>query len=286
MPSGRVIFACSLTASAAIHALLWWKLPRYYGHPGSPKPEAPIATLTILPPKEKPSEPPKTVFGDAAGGGVAINASPGELPQAGPKSQVDQAWQSRDPAGERVAAPKALAQAVTAPPPAALPTPPPSQLPSFRKPDEPRPPTPPQPPLPPKVPPKQEAPAAPATPAAGRPSPQADRDSDPYAKTFAPEFRRGRVVATKGRQFKFSNPKISLRAFTDATEVVFPAKLVLSITLDPTGKPRSIVVKKSVGSRSIDRAFVLAAYDSWFEPLKDNAGTAIADEFEFPIELN
>ena len=293
MLSGRVIFACSLAASATIHAVLWWKLPRRYGYAiaPSPTPTAPVARMMILPPVEKPPEPPKTIFGDAVGGGTAINASAGDTPQAGPKTEIDQADQSRDPAGERAAAPKPLAQAVTAPPPAALPTPPPSPLLGFRKPEKPAPPveqptTPQRPPQePPQTPPKPDAVAAPPTPAAGTPRPQTDRDSDPFAKTFAPEFRRGRVMATKGRQFKFSSPKISQRSFADLRDVVFADKLVLSITLEPTGRPRLVVVKQSIGSRSIDRAFLMAAYESWFEPLKDDAGASISDEFEFPIEL-
>ena len=278
MPSGRIIFACSFVASAAIHAVLWWKLPRYYGHPGSPKPKAPIATVTILP---VPPKPPQNLFGESKGSGAALNASAGDKPQSSPKPLVDQSAFTRDPAGQSSSAappkPKPLAQAVTTPPPAALPTPPLSPFPSFRKPDPPTPPA----PQPSSKPPQPEVATKPPSPAGGTPLPHSDKDSDPFAKQWSAEFRGGEVVARTGRQQKLMRPKINLGAIVQAAEIRFPCTTKFRIRIDNAGRVRNATIVSSSGSSSIDRAFLLSVYESWFEPAKDDAGRPVGDEFEF-----
>lgn len=317
MRSQRLFFLFCLALSIAVHAALFETARRYgFGSGGSgpiaKRPKDPVAELSVLPPDAPEPPKPRDVFGEKGGVGPSINSSEGEQPQAAPLIAPDQAALSRDPTGNgpltMAAPPQPLSQPLTAPPPLALPTPPLSKAPAFQKPIKP---TPNVPPTPDQKPPEQapkepaekpaEQPAKPAEPTprqqpsppadtvvarnGGRPIPQSDRDSDAFASQPAAEFRRGKVVARDGRNFKFTAPRGNVATMVEAAEISFPARLVFHVTIDASGNVRRAVVAKSSGSPSIDRAFLLSCYDSWFEPRKDANGQPIDQEFDFPITL-
>ncbi|HEX8325015.1 MAG TPA: energy transducer TonB [Tepidisphaeraceae bacterium] len=293
MRSSRSTFAVCLIASLAIHLAIFQALKRFEGNAevAAPKPPTPnqpvVPDLVPLPPA------PKLAFGEKAGIGDANNSSPGDVLQSSPLSRPDQAALTRDPTGQasEAAPPKPLSQPVTTPPPAEVPTPPASKLLAFRRAEKPSPrdaqPPPDPKPEPSQQPAKEAAPSRPPQDAvtAGRPMPQSDQDSDPFAKEQTLEFKAGRVVARQGRQVKFARPRTNLSAMVEAAEISFPARLRLRVSIDATGRVREAVVATSSGSSSIDRAFVLAAYESWFEPAKDAAGKPVADQMTYTIIL-
>ena len=311
MRSSRLLFLLCLALSIVVHAALFETARHFASGGDSDSPPAkkkkagqpePILLLPSPP-------PPKELFGEKSGEGNAINSSAGDEPQSAPLSRPDQAAMTRDPTGNGPIAaansppPKPLSQPLT-PPPAAVPTPPLSRAPAFRKPPKltPQPPKetppteqpqpqpeqqqPPQPPSP-QTPPTPPAPPTDTTPtkAGGTPMPHSDRDSDPFAKEVSVEFKRGRVVARKGREIKFSKPRTNLSQMVEAAEIAFPARLQLKIAIDETGHVRRVDILRGTGSPSIDRAFLLAAYESWFEPAKDAQGRPIADDFAFTLSI-
>ncbi|MDB5325465.1 MAG: hypothetical protein JWM57_1034 [Phycisphaerales bacterium] len=307
MRSSRLIFLLCFALSIVVHAAIFETARHYAGgggavyHSSKKSKTAQPEPILLLP----TPPPPKELFGDKNGGGNAINSSPGDEPQSAPLSRPDQAAMTRDPTGNGPMAaanpspPKPLSQPLT-PPPAIVPTPPLSRAPAFRKPPKPTPQPPkeappaeqPQPehPQSPQQPPSPQTPPAPptdATPAkvGGTPMPHSDRDSDPFAKEVSVEFKRGRVVARKGREIKFAKPRTNLSQMVEAAEIAFPARLQLKIAIDETGHVRRVDILRGTGSSSIDRAFLLAAYESWFEPAKDSQGRPIADDFEFTLSI-
>ncbi|HEY0007691.1 MAG TPA: hypothetical protein VGB55_03115, partial [Tepidisphaeraceae bacterium] len=120
---------------------------------------------------------------------------------------------------------------------------------------------------------------------AGKPMESTDRESDAFSQTPSVEMRNGRVVARKGREFKLSRPRENLYAFVDGATLSLPVSMVFRLRVDDTGRVRNAVTVRSSGSASLDRAFELAMYESWFEPRKNREGRAVGDEFEFPITL-
>ena len=115
--------------------------------------------------------------------------------------------------------------------------------------------------------------------------PHSDRDSDPFAKQLSVDFKRGRVAARGGREIKFSKPRQNLASMVEAAEIAFPVQIRFKVAVDATGHVRRADITRSSGSPSIDRAFLLATYDSWFEPATSAQGKPVADEIEFNINL-
>ncbi|MGC4032902.1 MAG: hypothetical protein QM754_14435 [Tepidisphaeraceae bacterium] len=272
-----------------------WQLARHaifvVVRPPATRPAYVVAPPGTIP--DPPPQQPEVRFGEAGGTGQAINSSPGEKPQTATESNPDQAAWTRDPTGKGPiqepipeSTPKPLQQAVVTPPPTALPTPPESKAPSFRKPPPPQPkapvaevsrPTPQQQ--------SQQQPQQRPQESGGTPMPHSDQDSDPFAKEVTLEFTAGGVTASDGRQIKFKKPRINMAGFVEAGEISFPARLRLRVRVKPDGNPGRVTIVQSTGSRSLDRAFELSAYESWFEPRKNKAGQAVEDEFEFNIVL-
>lgn len=238
-----------------------------------------------------PQPPPddEMVIGKNQGAGESVNETTLDDVQTALKSTQDQANQTRDSTGRRlaesgVARPMA---SVFAPPPAALPTPPLSPAPAAQKYVKPAPKTDPspRPPAPPR-PPAAPAASPTAAPDAGRPAEHTDRDSDLFAKETSIEYRDGRVVAQSGREIKFARPRDNLAAIVDTATIPFPAILTMRIRVDEQGRVRNVRIVHSTGSSSLDRVYELATYESWFEPLKDKAGRPIADESSFTMTID
>jgi TonB family protein len=61
--------------------------------------------------------------------------------------------------------------------------------------------------------------------------------------------------------------------------------VVLKISIDETGKVISASVYRSSGSIHIDQPCQLAAYEWWFEPLKDKSGKLQKDVILFAISF-
>lgn len=115
--------------------------------------------------------------------------------------------------------------------------------------------------------------------------PESDRNADAAASKVAARFVRGHVIAQSGREVKFASPHRHLAATVDGWGGLAGRTIVLKISIDAAGNVRQAEVIKSCGAGSIDRAFVLAAYESWFEPAKGPDGKSTGDSFEFPIDL-
>jgi hypothetical protein len=313
MRSQRLLFLFCLALSIAVHAALFETAKRYGigGGDGSGLPrkvQKKEAELTILPADVQLPAPPQPQWGEHGGQGESLTSSEGEQPQSALRSRPDQAQLSRDPTGNGPVAmatpPQPLSQPLTSPP-QALPAPEPSlsKAPAFRKPNKPdlaaqqTPEKPQEQPKPleqpsPQQPTQQAAAPTPpadlkkASPAAGAPVPHSERDSDAFARETSVEFKRGQVSARNGRETKIARPRANLGAMVEAAEISFPARMVFSIEIDNTGKVRRASLVRSCGSPSIDRAFLLAMYDSWFEPTKDAAGKPSADQFQFTMVLS
>jgi hypothetical protein len=134
----------------------------------------------------------------------------------------------------------------------------------------------------PEVPSEQSQPQPPA----GMPGAPTDRDSDLVADEFALTYERGRVNASKGREFKFARPRENLAALVEATTLPRPLQLNLKIEIDDQGNVKRVTVVRSTGSSSLDRILELAAYRSWFQPRTDASGRTLRrEEFTFPITI-
>jgi hypothetical protein len=126
---------------------------------------------------------------------------------------------------------------------------------------------------------KADPPVAPADPA-----PQSDSESDPFSKKGAVHFKRGATDVQFGRKHKIIRPRLGLAAQTDLLNLRDPVTLVLALTLDESGKVIKVDVLKTSGSRNLDQACKVAAYQWWLEPTKDKAtGKAIKDVVPFVI---
>jgi len=120
--------------------------------------------------------------------------------------------------------------------------------------------------------------AAPADPA-----PQSDSESDPFSKKGAVQFKRGSTDVQYGRKHKIIRPRLGLGAQTAMLNLPQPITLTLALTLDETGKVTRVDVLKSSGSKNLDQACKVAAYQWWLEPSKDKSGKAVKDVVPFVI---
>jgi cytoskeletal protein RodZ len=139
-----------------------------------------------------------------------------------------------------------------------------------------------------------QAPAAPPTVAQAPASPPADvtdntnvsdRDSSAFSTKAGIDIIDGRVVARPGRSFKFSRPHTNLAAYFDPLELTPPVVLVMSLSVEPTGKISRVVITRSSGSRGLDRVIELAMYESTCDPAHDADGRPMKDEFPFSIVI-
>jgi len=281
--SPRANFVVAITGSLVLNAAALWVIAHTLA-PGQlfaykkPKPAPPIEIFAPPPPDDE------MVIGHDRGIGESVNETLADRVQTAlKKAEADQANQTRDASGQRLAdvgSPRPMTPTF-APPPAALPTPPPSPAVAPRKYEKPQPKPSPQP--------QQRPNPAPPTPGvadAGKPAEHTDRDSDLYAKETSVEFRDGRVVAQNGREIKFAHPRQNLAAIVDTLTIPFPAILTMRIRVDELGHVRNVQIVRSTGSRSLDRVFELSMYESWIEPLKDKAGHPIGDESNFTLHID
>jgi TonB family protein len=257
---------------------------------------APPVVMVMRSPPPPPTPPSYLLFGDSHGTGEAANASPGEKPMMGRDGPQVQAFLSRDPVGAgdvghdpsmsvlprgAPAQPSAQASAQQE-----LPASPPTlkaigvadSVQAWSKPHVAR---------------AAPAPAAAQAPAAvpapvgaelppADPAIMSDSESDAFAKGNAIEFKDGRVDVRFGRKVKTVRPRLSLAATYDLMAMEGP-RMVVRVSVDPTGNVRLVNIVKSTGSESADQAVKVALYQWWFEPPKDKSGKALADVVEFPI---
>ncbi|GIW75362.1 MAG: hypothetical protein KatS3mg104_0425 [Phycisphaerae bacterium] len=120
----------------------------------------------------------------------------------------------------------------------------------------------------------------------GDPAPLSDRDSDVFGPSVSLEIVAGRVQPRSGRQLKFKRPRLNLAGFVDTAVISLPARALLEIEIDDTGTPRKVWIKRSTGSTSIDRAIELAAYESWFEPVRALELANRKERFEMSLTLH
>lgn len=128
----------------------------------------------------------------------------------------------------------------------------------------------------------QGAPGAPAR--AADPAPQGNSESDPFTTEPAIEFHGGRVQARVGRRHRIIQPRINLAGIVDMVSLTGQVVLVLELRIDATGNVAGARVLRSSGSDQIDQAWRLAAYEWWFEPLKDKSGQPRPSE-TFPFSI-
>lgn len=263
-----------------------------------------VHPVVLLPP-EPPAEPP---FGEKQNTGLALNAMEAPVPQQTSRyAPVEQAMLSTDPVGQQSDISEESPSSVVE-----IPPPEPSE-PSFQPPVEP-------PKLPAVSPVVPEEPVAlasaqpsphassstPARPSpsdtkpvsqpfsppqiqtntSGDPAPLSDRDSDAFGPSVSLEIVAGRVQPRSGRQLKFKRPRLNLAGFVDTAVISLPARALLEIEIDDTGTPRRVWIKRSTGSSSIDRAIELAAYESWFEPVRALEHASRKERFEMNITLH
>jgi TonB family protein len=107
-------------------------------------------------------------------------------------------------------------------------------------------------------------------------APQAESESDPFEKQGAIRFTRGKVEAQFGRKVKTVRPRLTLKAQYDIL-AMGSASLVVAVRIKADGRVRSVEVLRSSGSNEIDQPTVLAMYDWWIEPPKDQNGQPMPD---------
>lgn len=283
------------------------------------KPERIVKLIPDDPPPPPPP-PPEERFGEKEDRGQAINELDAPEPAQSREAETEQAMLSRDPAGENGEreAPQAPVEPQPVEPNPSDPTtvdrppapellaaaPKPAEKPKVDQSDNPITPSETEAPDPdessetlasaPVAPmiaeqveeSKPEAKPAEPTKAPGDPAPESDRDSDAFGPAAAVELRAGKVSARAGRQFKFARPQHNLAGYVDAATINFPATIHLSVEIDQSGSPRRVIVTRSSGSPSIDRAIELAAYESWFEPVKAKTNSTGREQFDFGIILH
>jgi TonB family protein len=130
-----------------------------------------------------------------------------------------------------------------------------------------------------------QAPGAPGAPTrAADPAPQGPSESDPFTSEPGIEFHGGRIEARVGRRHRITHPRINLAGIVDMVSLTGRIVLVLELRIDATGNVAGARIVRSSGSEQIDQAWRLAAYEWWFEPLKDKSGQPRASE-TFPFSI-
>lgn len=132
---------------------------------------------------------------------------------------------------------------------------------------------------------KPGAPGRPGAPVpSADPAPQGESESDPFATVGGVEFRAGKTNVQFGRKHRITRPRINLAGIVDSLSLL-NIDVVLQLRLDASGNVDRVRILKSSGSPSIDQACRLAAYEWWFEPMKDAAGKTTAGE-TFPFGIH
>src|SRR5205823_1225641 len=130
-----------------------------------------------------------------------------------------------------------------------------------------------------KAQPTQSAPSA----TGGNPAPRGESESVPFSTKGSIKYKRGSTEIQFGRKHKLVLPRLGLGAETDLLNLRRPASLILALTLDESGKVTRADVLKSSGSKNLDQAFKVAAYEWWLEPTQDKSGKPIKDVVPFSI---
>ncbi len=118
-----------------------------------------------------------------------------------------------------------------------------------------------------------------ATPSEPDPAPQGETDADPFAEAEGISLVGG-VKARKGREIKFSRPRVDLAFRAEFTRLVNRKMRVgFRIKTDEEGWPRNVEIVQSSGSADIDESLRMALFDSWF-------GGKMPDEFPFVIRFH
>jgi TonB family protein len=290
----------ALCASLVLHALLVGSAAEVYTHssggriwlPGFPRTEQ-LSTLVVeLPP---PIDPMRRLGGDDRGG-EAVDASQGEMPMVAPQASQAQALLSLDPAGpgrigddpsdSMLPLGKAGSSASIASPPVPPQLPPEQTMPfglsgsggDFVRREIPRPP--PSPPAQASAESSGQAGAA----TAADPAPLGESESDPTTTVGGAVFRHGHMEVRLGRKHKITRPRLSIAARSDLMTRASPV-VVLKIRLDPAGNVTHADIYRSSGSIDIDQPVKVAAYNWWFEPLKDPTGRPVNDVILFAIRF-
>jgi TonB family protein len=111
---------------------------------------------------------------------------------------------------------------------------------------------------------------------AADPAPDTARESDPFSKIPAVEFRDGKVAARDGRQIKPVRPRLSEIAQRDLLGLQFPT-ILAKVRIDKTGKVTDVTLLRGSGSEAIDQPVYRALWNWWFEPPKDKKGNPLDD---------
>lgn len=111
---------------------------------------------------------------------------------------------------------------------------------------------------------------------AADPAPDTARESDPFAKIPAVEFRDGKVAARDGRQIKPVRPRLSEIAQRDLLGLQFPT-ILAKVRIDKTGKVTDVTLLRGSGSEAVDQPVYRALWNWWFEPPKDKKGNPLED---------
>jgi TonB family protein len=119
---------------------------------------------------------------------------------------------------------------------------------------------------------------------AADPAPMGDSEIDPVSTMGSVEFSAGSAKVRLGRKTKLTRPRLSLAAQTDLMTMP-TGSVLLRIKIDSTGKVISAEVARSSGNPIVDQPCKLAAYNWWFEPLKDKMGQPTKDVIMFAIRF-
>jgi TonB family protein len=295
----------ALCASLVLHALIVGSTAEFYtrnsvGHIWLPGfgPRETLPTLLVELPQ--PKLDPMQRLGGEDRGGEAVDPSAGDVPMISPqKTSQGQAFMSLDPEGPGkigddpsdsvLPVGKPMNAAAMASPPS--PPQPQDELSApfglastggdFIRRTIPQPP--PAPPMPP-APPSADTTGTPGAPTAADPAPLGDSESDPTTTVGGAEFRRGYTQVRLGRKHKITRPHLSIAAYSELMTKALPT-VVLKLKIDETGKVISADIYRSSGSTDVDQPCKLAAYNWWFEPLKDKAGKPSSDVILFTIRF-
>jgi TonB family protein len=116
---------------------------------------------------------------------------------------------------------------------------------------------------------------------AGKPLPQSESDSDPFARlSGSVVFHNGRLDQQLGRQVRTVSPQLGIAGELDAIALNSPT-LIVEVHIEPSGRVSKVDLVRKSGSVNLDEPTVNAVYQWRFEPARDKAGVAIADVVTF-----
>ncbi|MEM8873898.1 MAG: hypothetical protein AAGD32_06520 [Planctomycetota bacterium] len=201
----------------------------------------------------------KSIWGESAGQGNAINSADGPVPQAGPDGFQEQAASSSNsglalpPQEERMARPPGGGFVVPDLP---------GRLPTFPEPSpregedssqdqEP-----------------QEAQESRPQSDGGEPRPPGESDLQAATTVREATFNNGAVDARFGREFRLAPAQYFLAMRDEIGFAQFPIIVIIDVTLDAEGNVLDVFFQKRSPSPSLDRTVELTLYRSWFEPVE------------------